>query len=351
VRARAGGAPTSVPAMPKRSADTRRLNSGAARLRFAPPHKPAVSVVIPARDAAATLERTLASLEHQDLDAPFETIVVDNGSRDDTHVIAERAALPVHLIRLARGEGAGVARNAGAAVARADAIAFTDADCFPAPGWLREGLAALADADLVQGRVEADPGTPPAPFDHTLWITGPSPLYETANLLIRSRVFENVGGFVDWQAASGRPFGEDVWLGWRARRAGARIAFAERALVHHAIFRRSGWAYVAERVRLRWFPALVSRVPELRREFLLAGLFLTPRSARFDLALAGALAAALTRSKLPLAASVPYALEIAKLAAAQRRRAPLVGAVEVAADAVGFAALLAGSVRSGSPVL
>ena len=313
---------------------------------------PVVSVVIPARDAAGTLGATLAALESQDLEAPFETVVVDNGSLDETASIVERSPLPTRLIRLERGGGPGVARNAGARAAGAAAIAFTDADCSPAPAWLREGLAALDQAELVQGRVEPEPGAAMAAFDHTVWVTQPSPLYETANLLVRRELFERLGGFVDWQAIeSGRPFGEDVWLGWRARREGAAIAFAERALVHHAVVHRGAARFVADQTRLRWFPPLVARIPELRREFLRAGLFLTPRSARFDLALAGAVVAAATRRRVPLLACAPYLAELGARAAPHRRRAPFVGAVELAADAVGFAALVAGSVRSRTPVL
>ena len=313
---------------------------------------PVVSVVIPARDAAGTLGRTLAALEAQDLEAPFETVVVDNGSVDDTASIVERSPLPTRLIRLERGGGPGEARNAGARAARAAAIAFTDADCFPTPAWLREGLAALTQAELVQGRVEPEPGAALAAFDHTVWVTRPSPLYETANLLIRRPLFERLGGFVDWQAIdSGRPFGEDVWLGWRARREGARIGFAERALVHHAVVHRTPAAYLADQARLRWFPPLVARIPELRREFLRAGLFLTSRSARFDLALAGAAAAVATRRCLPVLACAPYLAELGARAVPHGRRAPLIGAVELAADALGFAALLAGSARSRTPVL
>ena len=64
---------------------------------------------------------------------------------------------------------------------------------------------------------------------------------------------------------------EDVWLGWRARRAGLATGFASAAVVHHAVFPRSAGEYVAERRRLRHFPALVRRIPELRDEPSTAG--------------------------------------------------------------------------------
>ena len=47
-----------------------------------------LSVVVPARNSAATIGRTLAALAEQDLDDAYEVIVVDNGSDDDTALIA-----------------------------------------------------------------------------------------------------------------------------------------------------------------------------------------------------------------------------------------------------------------------
>ncbi|MDQ3770308.1 MAG: glycosyltransferase, partial [Actinomycetota bacterium] len=74
--------------------------------------QPAVSVIVPARDAAATLPATLAALAAQDDPPAHEVIVVDNGSRDETAELAQRAGVTV--LRLLRGLGPGVARHAGA---------------------------------------------------------------------------------------------------------------------------------------------------------------------------------------------------------------------------------------------
>jgi glycosyltransferase involved in cell wall biosynthesis len=311
----------------------------------------AVSVIVPAMNARQTLPRTLEALAAQNLDAGYEVIVVDDGSDDDTAEIAARAPGPVSVITKARG-GPGSARNRGVEVAQADLFAFTDADCFPAADWLREGLAAIERTDLVQGAVCPDPLARRRPFDRSLWVTFDAGLYQTANLFVRRSVFERVGGFEDWlRPDSASHFGEDVVFAWRARRTGAKAAFCERALVHHAVFPRGPRGYLAERRRLAYFPALVRRAPELRRSFLYRGLFLSSRSAAFDLAVVGGVLAVVLASPLPLLAMVPYAWLLGRSAIGWRRRAPIVAPVEVAGDVIGFVALAWGSLRSGRVVL
>ncbi len=310
----------------------------------------AASVIVPARNAASTIGHTLEALAAQELDRPFEVIVVDDGSDDDTAAIAERAQGVVVLRGPRRGQAE--ARNAGAAAASADALAFTDADCRPRSDWLREGLDALAEAELVQGPVLADPAADRGPFDRTVEVGAEIGLYETANLFVRRELFERLGGFEDWLPARGKQLAEDLWFGWRARRAGASTAFCERAVVEHAVFPRDRGAYVAERTRLAYFPAIAAKMPELRETFFHRRLWMSERSAAFDAALAGLAVAALARSPVPLIAAYPYVRRVREHALRWPSRPALeVAATELAADAVGAAALALGSIRARSLLL
>lgn len=314
-----------------------------------------VSVIVPARDAAATLGRTLRALAEQQLGEPFEVIVVDDGSSDDTAVVARRAGGVVTVLTQPP-LGPAAARNRGAAATAAPALAFCDADVFPAPGWLAAGVSALREADLVQGRVLPDPAAVLGPFDRTLWVTGLTGLWEAAGLFCTREVFDRAGGFAEWlDPGRGKALAEDAWFAHRALRAGARPAYCSAALAYHAVEPRGWREYAAERVRLRHFPAIMARMPELRDSLAYRRWFLTRRSAQFDLAVAGLLVAAARRSPLPLLAAVPYT----RLARGHSGREPgragrpsaRVLAADVAADAIGFAALLAGDARAGTVLL
>lgn len=89
---------------------------------------PTASIVVPAYNASRTLPETLRSLlcqTHRD----FEIIVVDDGSTDETALVAGQFASDPRL-RIIRQTNRGLAgaRNSGIAAARADYIGFCDAD-------------------------------------------------------------------------------------------------------------------------------------------------------------------------------------------------------------------------------
>lgn len=348
-----------------------RLEEGAEERDFGAPV--AVSVIVPARDAAPTLRRTLEALRAQELDEAFEVLIVDDGSRDETRSIAQQYEPFATVLHSERSEGAGAARNRGATVARAPVLAFTDSDCFPTPGWLAAGLRALRHADLVLGAVEPDPSATRMPFDRTVIVDQESGFYPTANLFVRRELYDAVGGFRDWlleqDAQRGRerrrpadrrrsratrtPIGEDTLFAWQGRRLGARTAFAADARVHHAVVPGG----LRDEIQDRWhwardIPGLVRHVPELRETAFYRRWFFSNKTAKFDVAIASVLLALKTRRWLPLLGAWPYVSWIL----AESRRWPTRdglrhGLGSPISDGVTFAGLLVGSAASRRPLL
>ncbi len=106
---------------------------------------PRVSIVIPAHDSAATLGATLESVRAQS-QQEWEAIVVDDGSADETSVIAAAFAADDTRIRTIRQaqSGAAAARNAGLAQAGGDWVIFLDSDDRLLPHHLQTMLDAVA---------------------------------------------------------------------------------------------------------------------------------------------------------------------------------------------------------------
>lgn len=105
--------------------------------------EPRVSVLLPARDASATLAACLRSLARQS-ETRWECILVDDASRDDTRAIARTFARGDPRFRIVAGPGRGIAPalQAGLEHCRAPWVARMDAD-----DWMhRERLAAQLDA-------------------------------------------------------------------------------------------------------------------------------------------------------------------------------------------------------------
>jgi glycosyltransferase involved in cell wall biosynthesis len=89
---------------------------------------PRITVLIPAYNAAQTIERALASVWRQNY-PKIEVIVVDDASTDDTSArVRELARGELHLTRLQTNRGVSGALNAGIQQADTDYIAFLDAD-------------------------------------------------------------------------------------------------------------------------------------------------------------------------------------------------------------------------------
>ncbi len=108
----------------------------------------AVSVVIPARNAAHGLPTVLDALAGQKTAAAVQVIVIDDASDDNTGYLAARHPATHNVVRLAQRVGSGAARNAGTLLARADTVLYLDADMV-LPDHVLADFAARAHPDLV----------------------------------------------------------------------------------------------------------------------------------------------------------------------------------------------------------
>lgn len=183
---------------------------------------PSLSFVIPVRNDALNLDRCLASIRRNETAADdLEIIVVDNGSEDDSRMVAIR-----HGARVLNLPGLRVSelRNRGVAASRAGVIAFVDADHEIAPGWVSAALSRLGEP--LVGAVGAPYSPPPGgtwvqrTYDRLRehgdvrdveWIG-------SGNLVIWRDVFKACGGFDSTLEAC-----EDVDFCARLRRAGFRL--------------------------------------------------------------------------------------------------------------------------------
>jgi glycosyltransferase involved in cell wall biosynthesis len=164
-----------------------------------------LSVVVPVLDMAESIGACLEALVTQSLPREqFEVIVVDNGSTDGTRDVVQR--YPVTLLREPI-PGACNARNTGIRAASGPFVAFTDADCVPSRGWLRQlALACASDhVDVVAGPLAVlDPersllsrySATVGQYDPARTLSHPAfPYAVTGNVCIRRAVFDVVGLF------------------------------------------------------------------------------------------------------------------------------------------------------------
>ena len=229
------------------------------------------SIVIPTYNRAGELRATLRSLSKLESPDPWEVIVADNNSTDDTRQVVLDAAtgFPVELRYVfEREQGRSAALNAAIRESRGSIIVTTDDDVRVAPDWLSHASDALErfDCDYVGGRVLPLWGAP-----RPEWIPNhggkqwavialldygdePIPFFTQAhrvplgvNMAFRREAFDRAGL---WDNRVGRRkgtlLGQEVreWMS-RARDAGLRGWYAPAMTVRHVI--------QADRLNKRYF--------------------------------------------------------------------------------------------------
>lgn len=171
-----------------------------------------VSVVMPAWNAAATIHLALLSITRQSY-RDIETIVVDDGSSDDTaQVVASVGG--VTCIRQAN-MGPSAARNVGIAAAHGKVIGFLDADDVWLPHSVEVALACFThgeNAAVVQGHIR------------DLWRTGeswrldkPRLSFNLGSAFFSRAALQQIGGFEPMLRV-----GEDIDLWIRLTEQGIR---------------------------------------------------------------------------------------------------------------------------------
>ena len=163
-----------------------------------------ISVVLPAYNARDTIVPALRSALAQTA-APYEIVVVDDGSQDGTAELVERELPEVKVLRQANA-GPSAARNTAADVARGEWLAFLDADDLWLPGKLEAQLSALASApeigmcssDWVRDATKAPPLPPLAELPRRR--IGFADIvrlnrFQTSTVLVRRELWQAVGGF------------------------------------------------------------------------------------------------------------------------------------------------------------
>src|SRR5262245_37658733 len=114
--------------------------------------EPIASIIIPTRNRAALLARTLKSLCAQRLQGGYQLLIVDNGSTDETRVVVQEAvaAYPQQMIDYIQEPVPGLlsGRHRGALESKSDLLIFVDDDIEAQPDWLEAFLDSFRDSTV-----------------------------------------------------------------------------------------------------------------------------------------------------------------------------------------------------------
>lgn len=240
---------------------------------------PEASVIVPTRNRASLVRDHLPTLAEQQLEAPFEVIVADNGSTDDTPAIVREASARWPHVRLLEvpEPGAARARHAGARAGRAPILVFIDDDMRAEPNVLREHLRLQRETPgaCVLGNVASVPSR--HPFERMLAYIYDGP---RSTLAERAPTFEDIwpghmslprdlyfrlGGFTARFADLGSlAGGEGLDFGLKVVQGGISVVFAPEAVTHHRFTARFASALDRGYVNGLAYARLLDEHPGLR---------------------------------------------------------------------------------------
>jgi glycosyltransferase involved in cell wall biosynthesis len=203
---------------------------------------PAVTVVVPVHNDAATVGQCLSAIRGSDLprDA-FEIIVVDQNSSDASKAIAARYADTV--IRLTTGGARqAYARNRGAELGTGEVVAFVDAHIMVQPDTLTRMLTMLCEQPYLQAISASRDAKPVARnFISQYWNLllhfgerkshGLGGNFGSGCGMIRRSTFVLAGMYDEWRFGTGNL--EGIELGQRLEAAGHQVLFSTELQVTH----------------------------------------------------------------------------------------------------------------------
>jgi len=199
---------------------------------------PFISVIVPVYNGIGSIQTLLNALSDQTYSSScYEIIVVDDGSKDNTADFIKQIYPEIKTLTQDNG-GSYKARNTGVSSSKGVVLAFTDADCIPAPDWIEKGITALTShkVDIIAGGIsmlfnnsnsavekyDANFGLNQEYYATTLGFGA------TANLFTYRKIFDDVSGFDDTLYSGG-----DQKFCNQAIACGARLKYSPDVLIQH----------------------------------------------------------------------------------------------------------------------
>ncbi len=198
-----------------------------------------ISVVIPAHNVGHVVGEQLAALCEQDYRTPWETLVIDNRSSDNTVSVSRGFVdrLDMRIISAPDHASAAYARNTGVHAALGNLIVFLDGDDVAHPGLLSAYARHAEEFRIMGGQLDDSALNDPTVAAWRYSLTdgrlpvalGRFPYILTSNAAVSRDVFDEVGFFDE----SLRYFGEDVDFSVRAQLAGIELGWIPDAVVYY----------------------------------------------------------------------------------------------------------------------
>lgn len=202
-----------------------------------------LSVIIPCYNGAETIGAQLEALAGQRWQQPWEVIVADNGSTDDSIKIVgsyKRRISNLRIVDASARRGQPYALNVGVAAAKGEAIALCDADDVVGAGWVAAMGKALSECDGVAGRIDTEKLNPPwifRAFPHPqrdgLQKVGYPPYLPYGGGCTRGfrrYIPQSIGGFDE-----GFRYLHDIDFCFRLQQAGYTLHFVKDAVVNYRL--------------------------------------------------------------------------------------------------------------------